>query len=464
MNTNAKSQFLNLVLAALFVATALRLTLFVMRFNYESLQMDFSAFYTAGEAINRGLSPYHNNILSRPPVWDGVDVRQHSRFLYPPLVANAFQIFALLPYLPAKIIWTLLTLACVVIVLYFSARVFPLGSGWQVLLVGILAGLYHPLLTHLERGQIDVFTLVLIIAAIYLMQQPSGRMKIMAGGAMALATLLKLQNLYLLPFLFITRQWKVVKGYMLGAAVVLIVSVLFPGGKILLVDYARNEFPRISRFGQGGTASMMIDVQATKAVRADLRKGVTVKGGRAYRVSYFGFVSNATIVRPLQYWLGRVGFVASPSMISLGLFSASILFVWLWYRRIATPALSADKRTFVFWQMILAIIVLTGPLGWAMNAVWFLPGIVIVVSEYSSLDSRKRISSLFFLLIGLIIIGAPEGVGFPLLVSKDYELVVFNRYITGEIVYIMGCALYLGDGSNSDFSPPNQLDPRGARG
>ena len=99
-----------LLLYVLVTVALLRVVGFVVAFGEGSLQMDFSAFYTAGEALNAGLSPYRNHITATPPLWDGVDRYQHSRFLYPPLVATLFQPVALMDYHVAKHLWMIVSL------------------------------------------------------------------------------------------------------------------------------------------------------------------------------------------------------------------------------------------------------------------------------------------------------------------------------------------------------------------
>ncbi len=88
--------------------------------------MDFAAFYTAGEALNHGLSPYVNHVTRDPPIWDGVDAFQHSRFLYPPLAAVLFQPIALLPYGVAKYLWMLLNLISVCCSLFITVKTISL--------------------------------------------------------------------------------------------------------------------------------------------------------------------------------------------------------------------------------------------------------------------------------------------------------------------------------------------------
>ena len=69
-----------------------------------SLQQDFAAYWVAGAARHAGLDPYINQVggAAAPELWDGVAVFTHSRFLYPPVVAELFRAFAALPFPVAK--------------------------------------------------------------------------------------------------------------------------------------------------------------------------------------------------------------------------------------------------------------------------------------------------------------------------------------------------------------------------
>ena len=67
----ARRLFGRLLLAALFAAAGVRLLGFAARFGRESLQADFSAFYTAGQAARFGLSPYRTHPDHDPPVSQG---------------------------------------------------------------------------------------------------------------------------------------------------------------------------------------------------------------------------------------------------------------------------------------------------------------------------------------------------------------------------------------------------------
>ncbi|MCU0522958.1 MAG: DUF2029 domain-containing protein, partial [Anaerolineae bacterium] len=218
------------LIMAVFLCIALaRLLFYSVQFARLSLQMDFAAYYIAGQAVDRGLTPYVNAVDQDPPLWDGVARFTHSRFLYPPLAAYLFIPLSRLPYLAAKSLWTLLGLVCTGASLAISAWVIGFRrltrSAWVG--IGIGVAFFHPLLTHLERGQIDSLTLVLLVLSIALMLKRGKARRwwptssdIGAGLLLSVATLLKLHVGLILPFLVVRRRWATTVAYGAGLGLI----------------------------------------------------------------------------------------------------------------------------------------------------------------------------------------------------------------------------------------------------
>src|SRR5437763_1243460 len=108
---SARRLFRVALLAALAALALIRQGGLAAQFVRGSLQLDFSAYYTAAEASTRGLTPYENHI--ERGLWDGICRFRHSRFLYPPLVARLLRPLAALPYHRAKALWTMASIAAV---------------------------------------------------------------------------------------------------------------------------------------------------------------------------------------------------------------------------------------------------------------------------------------------------------------------------------------------------------------
>ncbi|MCB0109185.1 MAG: DUF2029 domain-containing protein, partial [Caldilineaceae bacterium] len=263
------------LLALILLVTTIRLIGYIVRFIGESLQMDFAAFYTAGEALNAGFSPYRTHLQVDPPIWDGINEFLTSRFLYPPLVATFFQPLARLDYAGAKMVWTLLGLLCLLLSLWLVNRHVHLERSPTLLLIfAILVTTYYPLLTYLERGQIDALNLLLLTAAIFALLAAKRSTGVVAGILIALATLFKLQCIYFVPFLLWRRQWWALAGYGMGAAALLAVS-LAVNGPTALLGYLRVEMPRIAQYGDLGAADQFIDRADWAALHSGLPDGYT---------------------------------------------------------------------------------------------------------------------------------------------------------------------------------------------
>ncbi|MEW6404131.1 MAG: glycosyltransferase family 87 protein, partial [Chloroflexota bacterium] len=245
LKSRSATLWISLILGFIFLLTVTRLVIIGIRAGKESLQGDFVAYYTAGQALNLGLSPYKNFIAHDPPLWDGVARSRYSRFLYPPLVAALFQPLAWMSYATSKYVWELITLASLGFSLYLTTRIFLLKSVNQYLAAGVVATLFFPVLTHIEIGQIDAITLLLITVSIVLITRNLKREGLLAGFCLAVATLLKLHTIYFLPFILIKKRVHVLQGFLYGIIIIILTTMIFPG-RDYLYDYAINQFPRIS--------------------------------------------------------------------------------------------------------------------------------------------------------------------------------------------------------------------------
>lgn len=433
-------------LAILLICALVRLGGFVQWFGSSSLQMDFSAFYTAGEAVKAGLSPYRNHYLQTPPIWDGVDEYRHSRFLYPPLAATFFQLWTLLPYHAAKQLWMLVNIAGIAIAVGLSARAAGARmsrSRW--LAVALVTVTFHPLLTLLERGQIDGVSFVLVAAAVTLIctdTRPG-----LAGSLLAVATLLKLQVALVVPFLLVRGRKGAVLGFAAAAAALVALSVATSGSRAL-TRYATVEFPRISAFGEEGPPELLADRATIAALRPS--SSLTVKAGRTYAPAVFAFTSNASLVRTgigdaLRAMLGRAHLPDSISVASLLVFSLGFAVVALlqWRRRSAGPWTRNEE--FLYWQLALVVVLLAAPLTWVMNTVWLLALVPVTLSGLADHQRSWTIQlGLALVALGLTLAAVPDHQAFPLLFPGGFPAeVAANKYVLAQGSIATGLALQL---------------------
>lgn len=381
--------FFRAALGVLVLLTLGALIVNVHRFGQESLQMDFAAFYTAGEALNHNLSPYVNYAFYDPPIWDGICFFKHSRFLYPPLAAVLFQPMALLPYRTAKYLWMVANLICVGCSLYVTVRALhiPGHIEWQMGLA-VFATTFYPLMTLLERGQVDGITLFLITLATKLIIENKLGARIVSGVLWALATILKLHCAFIVPFFFIRKRWTTIIGYAIGVLSALTISlIVIPH---LTIEYFTKEFPRIARFGESGSEEMRIPASLMQPLRSSFPEGYTQKDGIMYRYESFQFISNASLVRSASAVLRKIGLNAHPSALSGFFFLALLLGVWGWQNFCCASQELDNFGEVVYWQSVWVIILLSAPLTWAMNTVWLLPLAVTFLSSLQKLTAENE--------------------------------------------------------------------------
>jgi hypothetical protein len=434
----------------------LRLLGFVARFRSGSLQMDFSAFYTAGQALNAGVSPYRTNVALR--IWDGVDTYLHSRFLYPPLVATLFRPLAAVPYYDAKLIWMLFSLGClavaIVAVLDYVPRPWRLEAG---LAAGIATALLFPLLTLLERGQIDAVTLALLALGIRLLRTDVPRRRLLAGLFFALATLLKLNVGFVFPFLLLRRSWRAALGFGLGG-VVLVGATLALNGPAALSAYLRREMPRIERYGEGGPGGALTPADITVLEGGAVGAGHTRKDGRVYPDAYFGFSANATLVR-VEAVARRFRRANTPSKLSLRLLEISLLAMILVELVLSLRRVRlSDPEVLAYWTAVLMIVLLTGPFTWVMNVVWMAVVPVVVWAQAQRLRSPLQGVFLGVAALGFVLAAVPDSGSFALLnpFSRHWvELVAGNsKYVVAELIVLAAMLGVVLSAPSTKAAPP----------
>ncbi len=333
-----------LLLGLLLGLTTLRLLGFMARFALESLQMDFAAFYTAGEALNAGLSPYRTHLATNPPIWDGINEFLTSRFLYPPLVATLFQPLARLDYF--------------------------------------------------------------------------------------------------VPFLFWRRHWWAVVGYGVGGACLLAVS-LGVNGIDQVRGYLQAELPRISRYGDLGAPEMLMDRAEWNALHQELAEGYTQKDSRTYLPESFFFTKNATLVRNLHSVWNKVLGAVSQSTVSLVAFGALFIGVILWEKSKGWPSAPwTAQQHFFYWQVVLLVILLTGPMTWIMNLIWLLPLALALLATTQQPLSPWQGRFVALALVGMLITALPDIHAFPLLVPFGAVLLRWH-YVFAEVLILVALLLYL---------------------
>jgi hypothetical protein len=321
-------------------------------FATRSLQQDFASYWVAGASCRAGLDPYVNQAgAATTELWDGVAVFAHSRFLYPPIVAELLRSFAALPYAVAKIVFTMLTVVAWVRAsrrTTHDARALVFGAG----------ALFYPLYLHLERGQVDLFVLLLLLGAFDRRARPA-----VAGAALAAATALKPALVGVLPVIAVLGRARAVGAALVGVALVAAASIA-TAGPALTWEYAREVLPRAALYGEGGDASMLLPAERLAARADDLAAGVARIQGRVYRQSAWDGPASASLPRLFAPDGPTPLTSRAPALILLG----ALVGIAARARR----RLSDATATLLSWSAALACVV-ASPAGWLMSFVWALP-------------------------------------------------------------------------------------------
>jgi Glycosyltransferase family 87 len=332
-----------------------------------SLQQDFAAYWIAGRACRLGLDPYLNQVGSTaaPALWDGLAIFRHSRFLYSPLVAELFRPLAALPYRGAKLLFTAAMLAA-----WGAAGLLLGGDRRSRLWFFGSSALFFPLYRHLERGQIDLLILLLLVLA----WRAEAARPLVAGAALALGTLFKPALLMLLPVVWAGGRARVVAGA-LGAGLALIGLTVVLAGPTRLHEYLSSVLPRAALYGEGGTRQMLLPAErfpdaAAHGPDREIGDDTTWLDGRDYRTSRWEAPASASLPRLLA--------PDSPSRASSLLPAALALLGLVWAaRRLRVPAAQSSERPMASDDLLLFATAVAGvvasPTGWVMGLVVALP-------------------------------------------------------------------------------------------
>jgi len=388
------------------------------------MQMDFTAYYTAGKVMNLGLNPYKNYIIENWELWDGVAQFKHSRFLYPPIIGSFFQIFAELDYHSAKHLWNYLNLFFVLLAVYLWLRISKLDKNIFAVLITVVFTLnFFPFYTLLERGQIDGLTFLFLTAAIFFLLN---KKNVTSGIFLALASIFKFYSLLLIPFLLFKKQYKAAASALISFAAIVILMYSI-NGKEQVNDYIFNHAPRISQFAESGTEDMKIDSWILKNYFPMTKYSITIIEQRLYVSESISFFSKASLVKVIDSVQKKAGLNLSNSLWSLILL-ALISFIFIRNAR--------RYSEFNYWIIIILMILLCSPFTWVMNLVWIIPVMLVLIKLIRDNEYKNYVFAL--ILIGLVFITIPDN-------YKVNNFIVDNlmkiRYVAGEILILTGMLL-----------------------
>jgi Glycosyltransferase family 87 len=339
----------------------------------ESLQQDLAAFVTAGRARAAGLDPYRNHLPVPGAPWDGVSLYRHSRFLYPPIVAEAFRPLAALPYVWGKIIFTALS----VLGLGLGLRLVrpPSGADDTAASPGVVwlaVAAWPPVFTTLERGQIDLLLLPLLALAWRRRASP-----LVGGVALAVCALAKPFVLAVWPMLVMARQVRLVLAAT-GTVVALLGVGALASGPALSREYLMEVLPRAMLHGEGGPDGWLLPDEALARAGDRLADGTAQldPGGPSFAQQIGDFRRNASVIRLLS------GEGPPPPLAGAIVFGALAALL-------AGSAARKPQSPAWFWGALLAGVA-ASPVAWAMSLPLGLPLLLDAPAAVQKRGGRSR--------------------------------------------------------------------------
>jgi hypothetical protein len=146
------------------------------------------------------------------------------------------------------------------------------------------------------------------------------------------------------------------------------------------------------------------------------------------------------------------------------------MILWIYHRRFLMAGSLPTASDFVYWQIVLVVILMAGPMTWSMNLVWLVVTIVVAVNGVHGIVSSQRRAdgetySLYLLVLGLAVAAMPDDRSFPMWLPLASPLFV-AKYIAAELLVfagLLGYTKYVGlNGSSQPDAAPNAgtLSPR----
>ena len=212
---------------------------FVIYLVLESYQIDFRPYYIAGKAILFGLDPYLNHVNEYPEFYVPINANDspYSGFIYPPFASLLFLPFGALPYVQAKLYYSIFILIILWSLLFELVRQSQFTIKGETLLF-VMAS--FPVLASFERGQIDILICYLATLSFLIYQRQHS--KALSGFLLALACGIKIFPGVILLYFILKKEFKLVT-YTLGFVGVLVLAPIAYFGTPVYTHYLQEIFP-----------------------------------------------------------------------------------------------------------------------------------------------------------------------------------------------------------------------------
>lgn len=371
--TSPNSKIMWSIKLILIIVTLLSIANFTFEYGIkitsEQKTIDFPSFYWASDALfNHSISPYDFNYLQSNTE------KKIFPFLYPPPSAILFYPLSLFEYKNALVIYSVINHLAIIAAIFLLIKIFNYKClSIQSLLLTIIIYNSYPLVENTYSGQVSVIVLVFLLIFVLL----KDRFQTIACLALALAIILKMYPIVILPVLLINRNYKLlIKTTSLLLLLTLGSTLFIPS--FVWKDWLVNVVPSggYGEYPEGLTDVSLFDNKGVNGVFAE----ILIKQDPAKIANYPVFAKAATY------------------SICIGLVIITFFVVYRYIDQNAREAL--EKIVFVTMPLIFLI----APFSWTHHIITIYPTVIYLLMIYFQ-DSLKKLNlqMLFMILVILII-------------------------------------------------------------
>lgn len=327
--------------------------------------------------LNNGYNPYFD--INE---FDDLEHFGHSQFLQPPIVAQIFRVFSLLPYSNAKTLWFIIQLIVILVAIgLLVPNLVNLVYIYFFLLI-TLPIFFWPIYTHLERGQTDIVTLFFIFCSYGLWLREKS---CLAGIFLAIGSIFKLPVLFLFSVPLASYDKKFIFSGILTFIAIIIFSIGINGYQ-LNRDYFFVYLPTIAK-----TGSLPDEIQNNSIVEAENEYEIN---GVLYENLVIGEnTSGGSITR----------FTGNHKTAIIGFSFALMSIILFLYKN------NTELSKNISWIFAMISILLFHPMTHVMNYIWMLFILPTFIDVVINIDRRKysniKLLLYSFFLISLFLIG-----------------------------------------------------------
>lgn len=274
---------------------------------------DFAAFYSAGQAVRRGLGHelYNQQTLARLQSTFAPQLVKALHgplpFTHLPFEAAIFAPLSALPYGMAYLIWDAVSATLILVSVLLLRPYLAQMCRWSSTLPFLCAFAFFPVFWCLLMGQDATLLLLSLVGAFVALKR---RHDLLAGICCGLG-LVKFQ--YLLPLmaiLVLRRKWNVLAGFALASVALALVSAAVAGWSETL------RYPHTLLLLSGGQAHLSMNAEYMPNLRGAIESLFGTNGAVSNGIlalvslTLFGFVARACILDP-----GRPNFALEFSLV-----------------------------------------------------------------------------------------------------------------------------------------------------